>query len=108
MSITKIFISICLLNVSDTVATTTSADSVHMATTTSADSPAVAVPPTPPVDASGDKAALVQQLRKSGNAAFAQKNMADAQKFYSEALDLASAHGINDSAHECHKIYSNR
>lgn len=34
--------------------------------------------------------------------------MADAKKFYTEALDLAVAHGIDDHAHECHKIYSNR
>ena len=68
------------------------------------------LPPAAAVDAGDDSGAAqqVQKLRESGNAAFAAKNMADAKKFYSEALDFAISHGINDSSHECHKIYSNR
>ena len=80
-----------------------------MAATTSDDSRTDAVPPTPPTADTGcDKAAQVQQLRRNGNTAFVNKNMVDAKKFYSEALEVATTHGINDSAHECHKIYSNR
>ena len=80
-----------------------------MEAATNADSATDAVPPTPPaVDAGGDKAARLQQLRRKGNIAFIGKNMVDAKKFYSEALVVATTHGINDSAHECHKIYSNR
>lgn len=72
-----------------------------------------ATPPTPPpaaaVDSGDDNGAVqVQKLRENGNVAFASKNMADAKKFYSEALDVATSHGINDSSHDCHKIYSNR
>ena len=84
-----------------------------MAATTSADSTAAAAPPAPPApdnvaDTPNENATLLQQLRQRGNVAFAGKNMEDAKQFYSEALQLAVAHGINDSAHECHKIYSNR
>ena len=50
----------------------------------------------------------IQKLRQNGNIAFAGENMGDAKKFYSEALKIATTHGMNDSAHECHKIYSNR
>jgi len=84
-----------------------------MAATTSADSTAAAAPPAPPApdnvaDTPNENATLLQQLRQRGNVAFAGKNMEDAKQFYSEALQLAVAHGINDNAHECHKIYSNR
>ena len=79
------------------------------AATTSGDSRTDAVPPAPlTADAGVDRAAQVQQLRRNGNTAFGKKKMVDAKKFYSEALEVATTHGINDSAHECHKIYSNR
>ena len=50
----------------------------------------------------------LKQFRQNGNIAFAGKNMVDAKKSYSEALAIAVKHGLNDSAHECHKIYTNR
>ena len=82
-------------------------DAAMMGSTASDDSPAAAaaaVPPSPPTvdDGMGDLTQAFDGLK------FAGKNMAHAKLFYSKAIEITMKHGINDSAHECHKLYTNR